>query len=161
MACSPTQDTVLAAVVTALGSGVGTVVNGGMVLEDDAEYLEVNGLLSTGSFNVLFVDLRGIEEFEGPGSGELMQRYHVEIRYWSLRTASADWSKEARVKAEAARDLLSGAASVFAINSQRQLYTPETVQIDSHGPDSIKSASGDQMVYVTVLSLQVEARRWS
>jgi hypothetical protein len=160
MATTPTQDTVVTAVVTAL-AGQGTIVNGFHTLEDDVEYLEAGGYIASGSANVFFVDLRSAEEFEGPATGEIMERYTVEIRYWSIRTGNADWSKEARVKAETARDALSGAATIFAISSQRQLYTPETVQIDSHGQESIRSASGDQMVYLTVLSLQVEARRWA
>lgn len=160
MATTPTLDTAIAAVVTAL-AGQGTIINGFHALEDDVELLEVNGYIASGSANVFFVDLRGLDEFEGPGSGELMERYHIEIRYWSIRTGNSDWSKEARVKAEAARDAISGVASVFAIGGQRQLYTPETVEIDSHGQESIRSASGDQLVYLTILSLQVEARRWA
>lgn len=160
MATTPTLAQVVSGVTTAL-SGQGTILSGFHTLEDDVEYLEVNSYVSSGTANVFFVDLRGVEEFEGPATGETMERFNLEVRYWSIRTGNADWSKEARVKAEAARDAISGASGIFAIGSQRQLYTPETCQIDSHGPDSIRSASGDQMVYLTILSLQVEARRWA
>jgi hypothetical protein len=160
MATTPTLDTVVAAVVTAL-AGQGSIVNGYTTLEDEVEVVENGSYISAGSMNLFWVDVRSVEEFEGPASGEIMERYTIEIDYWSLRTGNADWSKEARVKAEAARDALSGAATIFAISSQRQLYTPETVQIDSHGPEEINGTEGPQMVYKTVLSLQVEARRWS
>jgi len=160
MATTPTLDAAIAAVATAL-SGQGSIVNGYKTLEDDVELVENGSYITSGSMNLFFVDLRGVEEFEGPASGEIMERYTIEIIYWSLRTGNADWSKEARVKAEAVRDALTGAATIFAISSQRQLYTPETVQVDSHGPEEINGTSGPQMVYKTVLSLQVEARRWS
>jgi hypothetical protein len=42
-----------------------------------------------------------------------------------------------------------------------QLQTPETVQIESHGQVDLREFGGTQMAYLTVLSLVVEARRWS
>jgi hypothetical protein len=132
---TPTQDTVLAAVKTAMDAiapSIGTVYNGFHTYEDDRE--QVDDLISSGNLDVWFVDLASADEFEGPASGEVYERYNIEIRYWSIRTADAAWSKKARIQAELVRDELSDKASIFAISGQQQLKTPTTVSIASLGP---------------------------
>jgi hypothetical protein len=160
-AAIPTQDQVLAAVVTALGGigGIGTVVNGFHTYEDDVEYIQNGGFISSGSMDLWFVELRRGEEIEAV-AGEFFERYHVEIRYWSLRTNDPAWSKKARLQAESVRDALTANSGIFAIGGQRQLQTPELVRLESHGPYSVSGIDDKQMVYQTILSLEVEARRW-
>lgn len=161
-AATPTVETVATAIKTAMDAiaSLGTVYTGFHGYESDVEFILKNSLISSGSMNAWFIDLKNIREVEGRAIGETYELYDIEIRYWSLRTANADWSKEARQKAESVRDAISGAASIFRISSQVQLQTPETVQIEAHGPVDLRQAGGTQMVYLTVLSLAVEARRW-
>ena len=162
MAATPTLETVITAIKAAMDaiSSLGTVLTGYETVEDQVEVVERGGYISSGSMNLWFIELDGIDEIEGDSPGEVYEQYGIRIRYWSLRTNTADWSKEARQKAESVRDAVSGLASVFAISSQRQLRTPETVGIASHGPASIRGTEGEHMIYETVLRLSVEARRW-
>lgn len=164
MAASPTLEAVISAIKTAMDaiSSLGTVYTGFHGLEDDEEFILKNSLISNGSMNAFFIDTLGVDEREGDAAGEIFELYQIEIRYWSLRTNDSDWSKAARQKAEAVRDALSGAAAIFAIGGQRQLVTPETVRIASHGQEDIRGGeAGPQLVYLTRLVLSVEARRWS
>lgn len=142
-------------------SGVGTVLTSDHTLEDDMDFLEDEGLLDSDDMDLWIVDLRASQELEQGAPGEVYDVHDVRIRYWSIRTADPDWSRKARQKAEEVRALLSGNASVFRVDGQVQLFTPETVSIESHGRAAISGAEGGQMVWQTVLSLQIEARRWS
>ena len=162
MAAIPTLETVITAIKAVMDaiSSLGTVLTGYETLEDQVEVVERGNYISSGSMNLWFLELDAIDELEGDSPGEVYEQYNIIIRYWSLRTNNADWSKEARTKAESVRDALSGLASVFSVGSQRQLRTPETVGIASHGPASIRGTEGEQMIYQTVLRLSVEARRW-
>lgn len=162
-ASTPALETIMTAVKTALDAiaSLGTVYTGFHGLESDVEFIIKNSLVASGSMNAWFIDLKGTREQEGQAIGEAYEQHELEIRYWSLRTNNANWSKEARQKAESVRDALSGASSVFRIGGQVQLRTPETVQIDSHGQVDLRHFGGTQMAYLTVLSLTVEARRWS
>lgn len=162
---TPSVETVLTAVKAAIDAiaSIGTVLTSDSPIEDDVEWLDVSNYISGGSMNLWVVELAGDEAFEGQAVGEFYSRYDVRIRYWSIRTNNASWSAEARAKVQSVVDALTGAASIFAISSQRQLHTPETVRIVSHGPREIRDVAqgGSQMVYETVLGLTVEARRWS
>lgn len=162
---TPSLETVIDAVAAALGgiASLGTVLKREHHLEDDVEFLEVNGYISGGSLDLWFIDLEATSEFEGQGVGEAYTRYHLRIRYWSMRTNNADWSKEARVKAQSVCDALTDNAAVFEIAGQVQLFTPTTVGVASHGPLQIRddARAAGQMIFETVLGLTVEARRWS
>lgn len=163
-AATPTVETVIAAIKAEIDaiSGIGTVLTGFHTLESDVEFIRNGAYVASGSMDLWFIDLRDADEFEGRAIGETYERYGIEIRYWSLRTNAAGWSKAAREKAESVRDALSGAASIFRIGGQVQLETPETVKIDSHGQVDLRQGDGaTQMVYLTVLSMMAEARRWS
>lgn len=160
---APTRAQVETAIKTALDaiSSLGTVYKGFHTLEDDREFLVKNSLISSGSANVFFILPVGSPEREGEAAGEVYVFHQFEIRYWSIRTGVAEWSGEARTKAESVQDTLSGNPAIFRIGGQVQLETPETAQIVSHGPDRIRDGEqGEQMVFLTVLSLVVEARRW-
>lgn len=161
---TPTRATVETAIKTALDaiSSLGTVYKGFHTREDDVEFLKVNALLSAGSADVFFIMPVGSPEREGAAAGEVMVFHQFEIRYWSIRTGVAEWSGEAREKAESVQDTLSGNEDIFRIDGQVQLETPETVDIVSHGPESIRDGeAGEQMVYLTILRLTAEARRWA
>lgn len=161
---TPSVETVITAVKAAIDaiSLIGTVITSDNPLEDDFEWIDVNAYMASGSMDLWIVELAGAEAFEGAAVGEFYDRYEIRIRYWSVRTDDAEWSKKARIKAQSVVDALTGASSIFAISSQRQLFTPETVRIVSHGERGIRDAAGpDQKVFETLLSLQVEARRWS
>lgn len=160
---TPTRATVETALKTALDaiSSLGTVYKGFHTRQDDVEFLRVNSLISAGSANVFFILPVGSPEREGAAAGEVMVFHQFEIRYWSIRTGVAEWSGEARTKAESVQDTLSGNEDIFRIGGQVQLETPETVQLVSHGPEMIRDGeAGEQLVYLTVLQLVVEARRW-
>lgn len=159
---TPALETVVTAIKTEMDAiaSLGTVLTGLHGLEDDVEFIKKGAYIASGSMNLFFIDLKGVDEVEGDAVGEVYEIYDLEIRYWSLRTNNANWSKEARQKAESVRDKLFGNTAVFRIGGQVQLRTPETVQIESHGPEEIRGTDGSQMVYLTVLSLRVEARRW-
>src|SRR5687768_11986222 len=165
VAAVPNLETVIDAVhtaVSAIGS-IGTVLKREHHLEDDVEFLKVNSYISGGSLDLWLIDLDGTSPFEGAGVGEDYDRYNLRIRYLSMRTNNADWSKEARVKAQSVADALTGADAIFKIGGQPQLFTPTTVAIVSHGPIKISDVArqAGQMVYETVLGLAVEARRWT
>lgn len=163
-AATPTVEQVITAIETAMNAispSIGTVYTSFHTREDDVDFIRINGLISSGSMNAWFIDLVNVEEAEGPAAGEIYEFYQIAIVYWSLRTNNADWSEEARIKAESVRTALSGLAAVFAISSQRQMNTPETVRLLSHGPKEIRGTEGQQMVYETVLGLTAEGRRWS
>lgn len=161
MAPTPTIETVITAIKTAMDAiaSLGTVLTGFHTREDEVSVITRGGYISSGSMNLWFIDCKEIRELEGEATQEFYEQYVIQITYWSLRTNNADWSKEARQKAESVRDALTGVSSIFAIN-YRQITTPETVQIAEHGPHDIAGAEGTQRVYRTVLELVVEARRW-
>lgn len=160
---TPTLEAVLAAIKAVLLSvgSIGTVKTSDHPLEDDMEWLEEQALLDSSTWDAWIVELRSVNEAEGPAAGEVYEIYSIMIRYWSKRTDDADWSQKARELAETVREELSGNEDVFRIGGQVQLHTPETVSFDSHGKVSIKGTEGDQMVFQSVLSLAVEARRWA
>lgn len=162
-AASPALETVLAAIKTKIETlpSIGTVKTSDHTLEDDVDFLEDQGLLDADTMDVWIAELLGSHEQEGDAAGEVYDIYGIRIRYWSIRTGDPDWSQKARLKAEDVRQLLTGNTDVFRIGGQVQLFTPETVQIDSHGKVNIRGTEGEQMIFQTVLSLAVEARRWS
>jgi len=102
MAATPTLETVITAIKAAMDaiSSLGTVLTGYETVEDQVEVVERGGYISSGSMNLWFIELDGIDEIEGDSPGEVYEQYGIRIRYWSLRTNTADWSKEARQKAE-------------------------------------------------------------
>jgi hypothetical protein len=161
---TPALETVLEAIKDAIDAiaDIGTVLTSDHTLEDDIEFLEVQGLLDASSMNVWIVDLQAAPEREGDAPGEVYVIYQIGIRYWSIREADPDWSKKAREKAASVQAALSGNPDVFRIDDQVPvLDTPETVSVDSHGRTQIQGVEGTQMVFQTSLSLSVEARRWS
>jgi hypothetical protein len=99
------------------------------------------------------------QPFDGKGVGEGYDVYPIFIRYWSIRTANADWQKEARIKARAVVDALADNPTVFGV----PLFTATGVAMDGPNPRQIRdrARAAGQMVYEAVLSLSVEARRWS
>ena len=149
-------------VINAIGS-IGTVLKRDHTFEDDVEFIEINNYITSGSLDLWIIDLESTSPFEGEGVGEAYDRYTIRIRYWSMRTNNPDWSKDARLKAQSVVDALTGHDSVFKIGGQVQLFTPTTVGIVSHGPAQIRdiTRNAGQMVYETVLILQVESRRWT
>lgn len=161
-AATPTLEQIVTAIKTEMDAiaSLGTVLTGFHGFEDDLEFIENGGYKSSGSMNLFFIDVADIQEVEGGAPGEIYERNVVEIRGWFLRTNDADWSKLARQKAESVRDKLAGNGNVFRINGQVQIITPETVQLVSHGQESIRGTEGEQLLYLTVLRLTVESRRW-
>lgn len=162
-AASPTMETVATAIKTRIDtiSSIGTVIVNDHSYEDDVEYIIRGGFMSGGSLDLWLIDIASVDEVEGPATGENYAIYNFRIKYWCVRTNATDWSKTARTKAESVRDELNKNASVFAISGQRQLRTPETCSIESHGQYDLRGTEGSQMVYQTILSLSVEARRFS
>jgi hypothetical protein len=158
----PTMETVITAIKAAMDAivGLGTTLTGFHGFEDDVEFIERGSHISSGSMNLFFIDLESVEEIEGPATGEVYERYNIQIRFWSLRTADTGWSAAARAKAELVRDALSDAATVFAIGGQYQVQTPTTVSVRSHGEADIRGTEGGQKVFLTTLELAVEARRF-
>lgn len=155
----PTLETVITAVKTRMDTigGLGTVRTYDHTFEDDAEFYEDFQDVNF-EMDLWIVDVwDGIDEAEGDATGETYEIYKLRIRYWSVRVNKADWSALARVKFEAVRTELSGNAAIFAIGGQRQLRTPETVQVRKHSKEQISN----QMLYESFLTLDVEARRWS
>lgn len=149
-------------VISPIGS-IGTVLKAEHHLEDDVEFLKVNSYISGGALDLWFIDLASTTPFEGQGVGEGYDRYEIRVRYWSMRTNDPEWSKKARLKAVSVVDALVDHPSVFQIGGQVQLFTPTTAAIMSHGPAQIRDVAraGGQMIYETVISLTVEARRWT
>ena len=163
-AAVPTLATVMTAIKTAMDAvvpDIGTVFERFHTYEDDVSFLERNSLIVADVLSIWFIELIGIDEIEGPASQEFYEVYNIEIEHWSIETDDADWSKTARDKAETVRDDLNGAAAIFAIGGQRQVFTPETISITSHGQREIRGDDKAHMIYGTILSLQVEARRFS
>ena len=163
MAATPTLNEAIDAVKTALDAispSIGSVLTGFHTLADDVEFIENGSYKSSGSMNLFFIEGRSIPAQEGPSPGEFYEPYEISIRLWTLRTANADWSKEARAKAELARDELEGNPDVFRIGGQVPLRTPETVQLIEHSPTPIRDEAGEEMVYQTELRLTVEGRRF-
>jgi hypothetical protein len=160
---TPSVEAVLTAVKTAIDAlpSIGTSITSDQTIEDDVDFLDNLGLLASSSMDLWVIELRGSAELEGGGQGEKYEIYSVWVRYWSIRTGDAEWSKKARLNAEAVRETLSGNANVFRIGGQVQITdTPETVQLESHGRRTISGTEGPQMLYESILSLEVEARRW-
>lgn len=167
VAAVPTLDQVIDAihgVMAGIGALSGnTILKGEHQFEDDVEFIEVNNLISGGALDVWFIDLESTSPFPGEGVGESYDRYNIRIRYWSMRTNDVDWSDKARDKATAVADALTDHASVFKIGGQVQLFTGTEVAVSSHGPAQIRDVarSAGQMIFETILSLSIEARRWS
>lgn len=163
-AAAPTIEQVIDGISTVLSAigGIGTVLKRDHTLEDDAEWIDVNSYISSGSMDLWIIELEGSSPFEGEGVGELYERYAIRIRHLNLRTANADWQKEARQKVAAAVEAMTGHASVFAIGGQVQLFTPETVAVQGPAPSQIRDIrrGGGQMVYEAILRLTAEARRF-
>lgn len=161
-ASTPSVESVLAAIKAQIETlpGIGVVKTSDQAIEDDMEYLVELGVDGLADFDVWVVELRGAPEREGDGVGEKYLTYSFWIRYWSLRTNDQDWSQKARIQAAAVQELLSGNANVFRVGGQVPLHTPEAVTIESHGKRTISGDEGPQMIYQTVLTLEVEARRW-
>lgn len=164
MAATPTVEQVIDGVYSVLSgiAGLGTILKRDHTLEDDAEFIDFGGYISSGTMNLWIIELEGTNQFEGEGNGESYERYGILVRYWSLRTNNADWQKEARIKAMEAVDALRKNAAVFAIGGQVQLFTPETVSLAGPQPAQIRDIrrGGGQMVMEGVLRLTVEARAW-
>ncbi len=161
-ASTPTLEAILAAIKTKMDAigGIGTVRTSEHPLDDDFEFLDNEGFLDGDTSDVWLIDLRGSSEVEGPAAGEVYDIHSIWIRYWSIRTNDPDWSKKARIQAEAVRAALSGSSDIFRIGGQVQLVTPETVQLEDHGKVAIQGVEGPQIIFLTLLSLSVEARRW-
>lgn len=160
---APTVEQVIDAVhgvLSAIGS-IGTVLKRDHQYEDDVEAIDVNSYISSGSLDLWVIELEDTQPFEGEGIDEVYDRYGIRIRYWSLRTANADWQKEARQKVQQAVNALTASAAVFEI-SALPLFTPETVSFRGPYAAQIRDIrrGGGQMVYEAVLRLTVEARRW-
>lgn len=163
-AATPTLETVVTAIKTqidAISPSVGTVLTGFHGYEDEVEYILRNSYIASGAMNLWFVDVADVDEVEGPATQENYEQYNIKITYWSSRKNDVDWSKKARQNAEAVRDKLSLNSAIFAIGGQRQVRTPETVQIESHGPFDIDGTDGAQRIYRTVVALAVEGRRFA
>ena len=156
---SPTLETSLTAVKTAISAigSIGTVVEYDHPMEDPWEYLEAYQNSSTGKLDVWLIDVESIDEVEGPANRENYSIYNIRIRYFSVRVASADWSKQGRILIESVRDALNFASAIFAIGGQRQLRTPETCSLRSWGFED----EGGQRIYKGELALSIEARRFS
>ncbi len=156
---TPTLEVVLTAIRTtmlAIPSFVGTVRVFERTLDSEYEYLDLLKSPTTAVLDLWIVEIDTTDEEEAEAAGEQYSLYNVTITYTNVRLDDLEWSKKARIEAERVRDGLNQSAAVFAIGGQRQLRTPETVSIQSHGFEDVE----DQKVYRTVLTLQVEARRF-
>ena len=155
---TPILEDVISAIQTLL---VALPVSGTVKLTDrtlDSEYedLDLFKNATTAKLDLWRIECESVDEEEEAASGEHYSIYNVIVTYTNVRLADDQWSKKARLEFEAARDELNQNAGVFAIAGQRQLRTPETVNIRSHGFEDVE----DQKVYKAVLALQVEARRF-
>lgn len=161
-AAAPTVEQVLSAIKTALdGVGtLGTVVTYDHKFEVEMEYLESVQNRSTGALDLWIVDLLAVDAREAV-AGELMEFYRVRVRYFNVRKNSATWVETARTQLEAGRTALARSAAVFAIGNQRQLETPEVVEVSDFGKRDLSDFNGTQTVVLGDLRLTVEARRWS
>lgn len=160
VAAVPTLEAAIDAVhgvVNAIGS-IGTVLKRDHTFEDDVEWLKVNGYLAA-SMDLWVIFNGQTQPFEGKGVGEGYDVYPILIRYWSIRTNDPDWQKAARIKARSVVDALADNSAVFGV----PLFTPTSVAMEGPSPRQIRdrARAAGQMVYETVLSLSVEARRWS
>ena len=140
----------------AISPDIGDVVVCEHPYEDEAEFYEDYQNATTGLIDLWLIETRAIEEVEGDAIGENYSIYKLQVRYVSCRVADSEWSKKARLRVEQVRDALNGAAAIFAISGQRQIRTPETVSLESHG----KRELSGQTLYESVLTMDVEARRW-
>lgn len=160
-AASPTLGTVLDAVVAAINgiSSIGTALGYDAPLASLTEFIDKGGYVNqtTGTMNLWLCSADAPREVEGEAVGEVYVIYPIRIRYLSSRKGEADWSREALDKAVAVMDAVSKATSVFAISSQRQLRTPETISVRSNGFTTVEG----QLLYEVVLVLEAEARRWT
>lgn len=160
--CVPTLEDVIEAIAEEMdGTAAGdNILTSDTTYEDVAEFYSQYQDGSTHELDLWIIDTpQPAREEEGGAIGELYSIFKIRIRYWSIRVASAAWSATARANAEAVRDVISGNQSIFAIDGNRQIKTPETCQLVSHGPINVGEPS--QMIYESVLELEVESRRWA
>jgi hypothetical protein len=160
----PSLETVIDAVHTAVSGigSIGTVLKRDSTYEDDLEFLKVNSHLAA-SMDLWIIGLDSTSPFEGRGRGEQYDVYNLRIGYWSIRTNDIEWQKTARQKCQQVADTLTDNASVFEISGQVQLFTPTTVSWTGPQQRQISDVGrqAGQMLFEAVVSLQVEARRWS
>lgn len=159
---TPTLETILTAIKTALDGvgGLGTVVTYDHKFDVDTEYLQTLQNQTTGTLDLWIVDLINSRQRE-PVAGEVFELFDIRCRLFCKRAQSSTWGQTARTQLVAGQNALVKNASIFAIGSQRQLLTEETVELASFGKQTISDHRGVQTVFLGDLRLTVEARRWA
>lgn len=156
----PTVDQVLDSVfveLNTMSNAPGTVIHWERNLEDESEFVETYQD-ANGELSLTTITCRSTDSVEGPASNEDYEVYSVRVKYYSVSTLDPEeWSRMALMRAQLLVNELEKNTAVFRIGGQVPLRTPETVNIESFGFESV----GDKMMFVVVLALSVEARRWS
>ena len=156
---TPTLNQALDAVYTAISAmdpSPGVVLWFESDRDDPVEFVERYQDADTGELAVIQITGESAGAEEGPASGEDYEIYVVTIRLWTLQIDTEDWSRNSLHEAERIMTALDKSTSVFRIEGQVPLRTPETVALASHGKITID----EQQLFEAVIELRVEARRW-
>lgn len=157
---SPLLETVITAVqsaIDAVNPAYGSVLTSDF--KEESERLAIEQYQqSDGAIDVWVITADNGPEVEGEAPGEYYCILQIACQYWNVRVGDANWEKTARQLVTAIQTALSGNAGIFRIGGQVPLHdTPETATIESQGFQLVE----DMKVYKGVITLQVEARRWS
>lgn len=160
---TPTLEQVYAAVVgelNAMSPLPGVIYHYENYLDEEQELIEkVQHHDASAECKLLLVSCPSIEEVEDGAVGENYSVFHMRVRLVHVISMDPQWSRIAQRIAERVRTQLNKNQNVFAIGGQRQLLTPETVQLEELGQKPV--GEGGTMTYQANLLFQVEARRWS
>lgn len=159
MATTPTMDQVVNATTTALLgiSGIGSVLHfenrKPSELELIREYQQTTGEYDA---DIWLIDCDS-RQAHGPAPGERYSVYEVTVRYLCVRRNEDEASRQAKSRAEVARNTLEGNSDIFQIGGQYPLRNGTQQTVESRGAFVDREGS---RYYETKLTFEVEARRW-
>lgn len=104
---------------------------------------------------IVFMDA-DVESVEGKTYGEKYSIYNITLRHLYTRQDEEEISRIAKHRAEKIRGTIEANASIFRINSQVPLRTPETAELQGRFVDR-----DDSKYYESIIKFSVEARRWA
>lgn len=155
---TPTYDQVVAATMAALATnGSATVLHFENRKRSELELLREYQSQAGPSYEVelVLVDV-DVDSVEGKCFGEKYSIYKVKLRHLYTRQDEEEISRIAKFRAEKLRGLLEGNANVFRIGGQVPLRTPEVVAMRGEFVER-----DDSRYYESILTFEVEGRRWS
>jgi len=155
----PTFDQAMAAVATALSGGslTATILPFESRYKSELEFLRAyqDPDDATAEVELLIMDA-DVDSVEGRTHGEMYTIYRFKLRHLYTMQDEEMISRIAKFRVEKIRTLLEGNSNVFRIGGQIPLRTPETVSVAGAFVDREESK-----YYESILSFEVEARRWA